>query len=318
MHYDVAPMEGVTDRIYRNAHRQLFGGADLYWMPFWSPTQEHVLTERVRRDILPEYNRDTPVLPQILTKSVPDFLWAAGELAAMGYEEVNLNLGCPSGTVTAKGKGAGLLGDLSALERLLDGIFEKTPIRVSVKTRLGVADPEEFGPLLQLYNRYPLARLAVHARVLRDQYRLPVRPEGFDAALRGSRCPVTCNGDLKTLDDCRRFVAAHPTAAALMIGRGLLADPALLRRARGGPPAGREELRAFSRTLYEDYCRAFGGPKNALPRMKAHWCSLVLLLEDSGKYAKALRKAGEPERFLALTDEALDRLPLRTGAAVNW
>ena len=62
-----------------------------------------MLTERVRRDILPEYNRDTPVLPQILTKSVPDFLWAAGELAAMGYEEVNLNLGCPSGTVTAKG-----------------------------------------------------------------------------------------------------------------------------------------------------------------------------------------------------------------------
>ena len=77
----------------------------------------------------------------------------------MGYGEVNLNLGCPSGTVTAKGKGAGFLGDLPRLERFLDEIFARSPLPISIKTRMGVSDPEEFGPILALYNRSPVKEL---------------------------------------------------------------------------------------------------------------------------------------------------------------
>ena len=143
-----APMEGITGYRYRNLHHRYFPGVDKYFMPFLSPSQGHAFTRREREDILPEHNQGMNVVPQLLTRRSEDFLWAAGELAAMGYGEVNLNLGCPSGTVTAKGKGAGFLGRPEELERFLDEIFAGTPVPVSVKTRLGVNDPEEFGPLL--------------------------------------------------------------------------------------------------------------------------------------------------------------------------
>lgn len=318
MELHLAPMEGATDAVYRAAHRRLFGGVALYWAPFWSPTQDHVLTPRVRRELLPEHNRDVPLLPQLLTKSAEDFLWAAGELAAMGYGEVNLNLGCPSGTVTAKGKGAGFLADLPRLERFLDEIFDRAPLRISVKTRLGVEDPAEFGPLLALFGRYPLARLAVHARVLRDQYRRPVRPEGFALALDGARCPVICNGDLRTAADCRAFAARHPAAGALMAGRGLLADPAMGRKLRGGPPADKAALLELHRTLFRDYTAAFGSAGNAMRRMKEHWRYLICLLGDGAAYAKRLRKETDPAAFLALGEAAIRALPLLPEAAADW
>ena len=80
----------------------------------------------------------------------------------MGYTEVNLNLGCPSGTVTAKGKGSGFLAHPNELAAFFDEVFSKNPLPVSVKTRLGYEMPEEFAALLDLYNRYPIACLTVH------------------------------------------------------------------------------------------------------------------------------------------------------------
>ena len=318
MNVEFAPMEGVTDAVYRRTHRRFFGGVDRYWMPFWSPTQDHVLTPRVRRELLPEENRDVPVVPQLLTKSVEDFLWAAGELKAMGYEEVNLNLGCPSGTVTAKGKGAGFLGDLPRLERFLDGIFEKTPLAVSIKTRLGMEDPAEFGTILDLYHRYPVKELAIHARVLRDLYRRPARPEVLATILPACRIPLIYNGDLKTAEDCRRFAGTYPDVERVMVGRGLLADPALGRKLAGGPEVDGKTLLAFHRALWEGYCRAFGNRRNAMLRMKEHWRYWALLLEGGEKYAKALRKEKEPDRFDDLAVQALETLPLRPVPSVDW
>ena len=109
MNYYFAPLEGVTGSEFRRAHHRWFPGVDAYYMPFLSPTQDHVFTQRELRNVLPEHNQGFRAVPQLLTKNPEDFLWCAGELAAMGYGEVNLNLGCPSGTVTAKGKGAGML-----------------------------------------------------------------------------------------------------------------------------------------------------------------------------------------------------------------
>jgi tRNA-dihydrouridine synthase len=318
MKIEFAPMEGVTDAVFRRLHQRFFGGVARYWMPFWSPTQDHVLTPRVRREILPEANQDVPVVPQLLTKSEQDFLWAAGELHAMGYREVNLNLGCPSGTVTAKGKGAGFLGDLPRLQRFLDEVFEKTPLEISIKTRLGIEDPAEFGPILALYDRYPIKELAVHARVLRDLYRRPARPELLRTILPVCRFPLIYNGDLKTVEDCRAFSATYPAVERVMVGRGLLADPALARRTAGGGSVTREELLEFNTALWEGYCQAFGSQRNAMLRMKEHWRYWGLLLEDGGKTAKAMRKEVSPERFYDRAVQALQVLPLRTDPAVDW
>ena len=179
MRFDFAPMEGVTDYVFRAIHHRYFPGIDRYFAPFLSPTMDGRFTGKKGKDVLPENNTGLDLVPQLLTKRPEDFHWAAQALADLGYTQVDLNLGCPSGTVVAKGKGSGLLADLSALEAFLDGIFEQTPLEISIKTRLGMRDPEEFPALLELFNRYPVQELTVHARVRADFYKLSARWDWF-------------------------------------------------------------------------------------------------------------------------------------------
>ena len=310
MRYDFAPMEGITGALFRRLHHQFFPGVDRYYMPFLSPTRDHVFTPRELREILPENNPDAEVIPQLLTKVPEDFLWAAGELAAMGYQTVNLNLGCPSGTVVAKGKGSGMLADPSALDAFLDAVFSRAPCAVSVKTRLGLSDPEEFGPLLEIYNRYPLAELIVHPRVQKDGYRHPVRLEAFASILAASRHPVCFNGGLVTTQDCRDLVDRFSGICGVMIGQGLVANPALVRQIRGGPGADWEALRAFHEALFGGYSQLFGSAHNAMMRMKELWAYLIRLFRDSGPYAKRLRKARDPQTFSQAVDAVFQELEL--------
>ena len=310
MRYDFAPMEGITGALFRRLHHQFFPGVDRYYMPFLSPTRDHVFTPRELREILPENNPDAEVIPQLLTKVPEDFLWAAGELAAMGYQTVNLNLGCPSGTVVAKGKGSGMLADPSALDAFLDAVFSRAPCAVSVKTRLGLSDPEEFGPLLEIYNHYPLAELIVHSRVQKDGYRHPVRLEAFAPILAASRHPVCFNGGLVTTQDCRDLVGRFSGICGVMIGQGLVANPALVRQIRGGPGADRETLRAFHEALFGGYSQLFGSAHNAMMRMKELWAYLIRLFRDSGPYAKRLRKARDPQTFSQSVDAVFQELEL--------
>ena len=310
MRYDFAPMEGITGALFRRLHHQFFPGVDRYYMPFLSPTRDHVFTPRELREILPENNPDAEVIPQLLTKVPEDFLWAAGELAAMGYQTVNLNLGCPSGTVVAKGKGSGMLADPSALDAFLDAVFSRAPCAVSVKTRLGRSDPEEFGPLLEIYNRYPLAELIVHPRVQKDGYRHPVRLEAFASILAASRHPVCFNGGLVTTQDCRDLVDRFSGICGVMIGQGLVANPALVRQIRGGPGADWEALRAFHEALFGGYSQLFGSAHNAMMRMKELWAYLIRLFRDSGPYAKRLRKARDPQTFSQAVDAVFQELEL--------
>ena len=307
-----APMEGITGALYRGAHRRFFPGVDKYFMPFLSPTHGHTFTKRELRDILPEHNEGVPAVPQLLTRRAEDFLWAAGELAAMGYREVNLNLGCPSGTVTAKGKGAGFLARPDELEAFLDEIFAKAPLAISVKTRLGLSDPEEFGPLLELYNRYPIAELTIHPRVQQDFYRRPVRPGAFAAALPRSTNPVCYNGDITSAARWRALEEEYPGLGAAMIGRALVGNPGLSAVLAGGSAPNRDTLRDFHDQLYESYCAAFGSRQNAALRMKEIWFYHIHLFRDSARHGKALRKAADPaafERAAAAVFRELELLP---------
>ena len=164
MRYYFAPMEGLTDSIYRKLHHKYFPGVDRYYMPFLSPTIHRQLTHREERELPFADSVPFVAVPQILTKVPEDFLWAAQVCADRGYDEVNLNVGCPSGTVVSKGKGSGMLLDPMALDAFLEEIFEKSPLPVSVKTRLGIQDPNEFPALLEVFNRYPIQELTVHPR----------------------------------------------------------------------------------------------------------------------------------------------------------
>ena len=305
MEYEFAPLEGITDAVYRRAHRRYYPGLTRYYTPFISPTQNHCFTPRQRRELAPENNAGVPLVPQLLGKNADDFLWAAGELAAMGYGEVNLNLGCPSGTVTAKGKGAGLLARREELDRFLEAIFSAAPLGISVKTRLGDRNPAEFEGLMEIFEKYPIVRLAVHARTRQEQYRPGVHPEVYAAALARGRLSLSYNGDLFTPADCRRAERAFPGTVSLLLGRGLAADPALAVKVRGEDP-GRRALRGFHRELCEQYPAVFGSRSSAMHRMKAIWHYLLYGFQNGDAFRKRLVKARRWEELMALTGEILD------------
>ena len=257
----------------------------------------------------PAANPGTPVIPQLLAKDGALAAWMITELRRLGYTEVNLNFGCPSGTVTAKGKGAGMLRDLAKLEAFLDEVFSRTEGPVSVKTRLGVTRPEEFDAILDLYNRYPICELTIHPRVMRQLYRGEADRAAFAACLPRCRMPVCYNGDITTPAQLAALEAEHPTLSGIMVGRGLIADPALLRQAVGGAPASKEELRGYLDELYHGYTALFGASSCAVSRMKAHWHYLIHRFEGSEALEKQLRKAREGWEYEVVVNQIFT-LPL--------
>ena len=308
---DFAPLDGITKVVFRRVWAAHFGGADRYFIPFFSPTDQHILTDRDRREIDPANNGGLPLVPQVMTCRAKDFLWAAEVVADMGYTEVNLNLGCPSGTVTAKGKGAGFLAKPEELDRFFDQVFSKVRMPVSVKTRLGIQEPEEFARLLEIYNRYPIACLTIHARVQKEKYRGPVHLDAFAQALAESRNPVCYNGDLRTAAEVEALSQRFPSVEAVMIGRGAVADPALLRKLRGGPAATKEELQAFTQDLYRAYQAFYGQVGTAAQRMREVWFYLIHLFENADRLNKKLRRFKNPGEYESVEAAIFRDLSLR-------
>lgn len=314
MEYYFAPLEGLTDSIYRRLHHKYFPGLDRYYMPFLSPTVHRVLTNRESRELPFADTVDFTAVPQLLTKKAEDFLWAAEQCADRGYTEVNLNVGCPSGTVVSKGKGAGMLSDPDALDRFLDTVCTGTPIPVSVKTRLGVAGSEEFSQLLAIYNRYPLAQLIIHPRVRKDFYDAPIREESFHLACSESRNPLCYNGNLNSTEDISAFTAKYPQIPAVMLGRGLIGDPGML--CPGGTDV--KALERFFNELLENYIEVFGGARNAMFRLKENWRYLLCRFEDNEKIGKRLRKTTDVAEYRTITAELFHNHPLKSKLEPDW
>lgn len=314
MRYYFAPLEGLTDSFFRKLHHKYFPGIDRYYMPFLSPTIHQTLTNREDRELPPADSVSFTAIPQILTKVPEDFLWAAEQCRDRGYTEVNLNIGCPSGTVVAKGKGAGMLADPDALDRFLDSVYAKAPLAISVKTRLGVTDPEEFPRLMGVFNQYPIAELILHPRVRKDFYNTPIRREGFHYALEHSKNPLCFNGNLCSLEDISAFSKQYPQVSSVMLGRGLIGDPGML------SPGGTDiaTLEAFYEELLEHYIEAFGTPRNAMFRMKENWRYLLCRFEGSEKLGKKLRKTTDVEEFRTITAQIFRTLPLKSKLEPDW
>lgn len=307
MRYYFAPLEGLTDSAFRRIHHKYFPGVDRYYTPFFSPTVHRALTPREERELPPADKLDVTVVPQLLTKVAEDFLWMAQQCKDLGYQEVNLNLGCPSGTVTAKGKGSGMLRDPAALEAFLDAIFADCPLPLSIKTRIGFSDSAEFPALLELYNRYPIRELTVHPRVRTAFYKGAVDMDIFRLCMQESKNPVCYNGDIISLDKVTRLQAEYPQLEAVMIGRGLIGDPGML--TPGGTTVA--ALEGYLNELLEEYLVSFGGSRNAMFRMKEHWGLLIHRFQDNEKLAKRLRKTTDLSEYRAITSEILHTLPLK-------
>lgn len=311
MKFYLAPMEGVTGYIYRNAYHAHFRPMDKYFTPFLAPKHNGGFSQREINDILPEHNEGMDTVPQLLTRNSEDFLRAARELKEYGYREVNLNLGCPSGTVAAKGKGAGFLRDPDGLELFLERVCEGMAhlgLEFSVKTRLGIEAPEEFDRLLSIYNRFPLKELIIHPRVLKDFYKYTPRMEAFRNAFASSEASVCYNGDIVDRESYERLTDAYPALDAVMIGRGLLADPFLIETLSGqtGTESRRtqmERLNAFHQQILEGYCQTMSGDKNVLFKMKELWAHLIRFDAEWEPYIKKIRKAQRLGEYTIITDQ---------------
>ena len=227
---------------------------------------------------------------------------------------MNLNLGCPSGTVFSKGKGSGMLRDPGELERFLDCVYARSPLPISLKTRLGVDDPQEFIRLLDIYNRYPVKLLIVHPRVRKDFYEGPVQMELFQYALNRSRNPLCFNGNLTTRNQLDAFSKTFPGVSSVMVGRGLIGNPALLCAQNAAP----DTLEQFCDELMDQYIEAFGGSRNAMFRLKENWRYLLCLFRNTEKLGKQLRKTTDIAQYRAITHEIFHTCSMKPELTPDW
>lgn len=301
-----APLEGITDSIYRRLHHKYFSGVDRYYMPFFSPTMHRCLTKKEDRELPFADSEDFVAVPQIMAKNPEDFLWAAQQCAERGYQEVNLNAGCPSGTVVSKGKGSGLLADPDGLNRFLDQIFSNTVLPISIKTRLGLKSSDEFPKLLEIFNQYPVQELTIHPRVRSDFYKPPVQLDQFSYALEHTQLPLCYNGDIENLSDLKQMQERFPEVNSFMIGRGLVGDPGML------SPCGTKAdvLERFHDHLLEEYSICFGSTRNAMFRMKENWHYLSQHFEGGEKLFKSLRKTTDISEYKQITSEVFHNLTM--------
>ena len=284
----MAPMEGLTGYVYRNAHRECFGDMDGYFTPFLTGSK---LSAKEKREVEPDNNLNMNVVPQILTNRVGEFLSIAAQLENRGYSTVNLNLGCPSGTVTAKNRGAGFLRVTDELERFLEEIFEKCPISISIKTRIGAYYDEEILELIEIYNKFPLEKLIVHPRLMTDFYEGTPKLEAFREAYNKVKFPLCYNGDINTYDGYLKIIDVFPNIESVMLGRGLLKNPALARIIQGDKNATIEEMKHFHELLYKGYRDEIKDEKNTLFKLKALWVYMADFFEKNESCIKGIRKA---------------------------
>lgn len=314
MKFYMAPMEGITGHVYRRAYYHHFNQVDRYYMPFLSSLG---LNYKEIRDIAPENNEGMDVVPQILTNHADIFLGLTEMFKDLGYTEVNLNLGCPSGTVTAKGRGSGFLRHLPELEAFLDEVFEKSVLPVSVKTRVGYESEEEWPAILELLLKYPFTEMIIHPRLRKDLYKGSVRPDTYALAVgqvtelektSGRRLPLCYNGDINAAEDYEAVLKTFPGTERIMLGRGLIGNPGLVGELKGEAPMTKSQLEGFLDELLREYKKIIPEDKNTLFRLMEVWTYLARSFPDGDKILKKIRKCRSLTEYRVIAAGALEEM----------
>ena len=332
-----APMEGVTGYTLRNVHHGCYPGIDAYFTPFIAPNQHHAVNPKEHRDVVQNNNTGVPIVPQVLTNKSELFLWSARELKEKyGYHEVNLNLGCPSKTVVSKKKGSGFLEDTEKLKRFFDEVFSAVEAassqdepgtagniypRISVKTRLGLENVEEFAEILKVYNQYPLSELIIHARVQKEFYKGVPHLDAFGDAVKETKHSLCYNGDIWTLEDYRNIRMLFPTVDKVMIGRPLMANPELVQELQAyeasvdngtewkGYMNSMETLKRFHDKLLQGYLVQMNGDgNNVLFKMKELWGFMGRQFTEQEKLVKKLIKTSKIGEYEELAEKVFQEI----------
>lgn len=303
MKYYLAPLEGITTYVFRNAHHHIYRSMDKYFTPFIVPHTQKGMSVHEWSELNPEHNKGMYVVPQVLTNSAEDFIKTANMLYECGYEEVNLNLGCPSKTVVTKRRGSGFLDDPRELDRFFDNVFMKIDKKVSVKTRIGLESTLEFEDLLKVYEKYPLSELIIHPRLQIDYYKNTPHMDIFEYAVDNSQHKLCYNGDIFSVEAYKNFTEAFPKVDRVMLGRGIIAYPDLVEQIEGTDGDKYKKLRQFHDELLDGYKEIMSGDRNVLFKMKEFWSYCQHNFPDQPKLWKKIKKCERLAVYEGLVEE---------------
>ncbi len=296
----LAPLRGLTDAEFRTALARHFGGVDLAVAPFVTTHGGQRIKTAHLRDLLPGGNRHLPVVPQILSKHPEDFVHLANHLFDMGYDCVNLNLGCPFPQVAKKGRGAGMLPFPDRIAGFLEAAMPRLVGQLSIKTRLGRYQRTEIQALIPVFNRFPLREVIIHPRTGAQMYTGVPDQDAYAACLRELEHPVIYNGDITRPSDLNRLMERFPSTSGWMIGRGVLANPFLPGIIKSGRDSVADKAARFYRfhdELMENYARRLSGPGHLLNRMKAFWKYFADCFSGSTRARRRIHKSGRLEDY---------------------
>lgn len=295
----LAPMQGLTEVLFRRVYEECFPGAiPLAVAPFIALTRNlRFSTDNAQiRDVLPENNVGSiPVIPQILGKEPEEFVLLANHLYALGYTEVNWNMGCPMRAVTAKHRGCGLMPYPDEVRAILDSVMPRLQGRLSVKVRLGLKEKDDIFRMVPILNDYPLASVTIHPRLGRQQYTGVPDLDTFGEVLPLLKAPVIYNGDLCTPDDIRHIRERFPQVADVMVGRGVLYNPTLPLGICNSPLNTKHLTlnTQFIRRLMEEIRTTLTHSEAAMRKTKEYWSLLWKALPISEMQARQVLRAQE-------------------------
>lgn len=303
----MAPLEGITGYIYRKTYAKYFGGVDKYFSPFISPNQKRICRTREQKDILPENNAGLYLVPQIMTNQADMFIKTVKYLQQYGYQEFNLNLGCPASTVVTKMKGSGFLAQPEKLEQFLEQIYEKCDANISIKTRIGFESAEEFSRLLSIFDKFPVSELIIHPRTRQDFYQNEPDMGAFSYAMSHSRHRICYNGNIFSKKDYTNLVENYPALQSVMLGRGILQNPTIIEQIKGNELPDKEHIKAFMTEICEKYKEELSGDRPVLFKMKELWQYLVFSFDVDEKWKKKMRKAQSLSEYQIIINELFSK-----------
>ena len=288
----LGPFQGITDAPFRNVFKRHFGGIDKFYTPFFTGIQKDHAKNLQGEEIDPKCNDVATLTPQILGNDAAEILRFATQCKALGYKEINLNMGCPFARVANKKRGCGLMPYPDMVEQLLEQVFGQIDINFSVKCRLGYFSPDEIEALIPIFNRFPLSELIIHPRIGTQLYSGEADVERFKAVMPGINAPLVYNGDIVSAEGFVRLREAVQPVGHFMLGRGLLANPFLAEDIKNGLNAmtRTERLHNYVLDLYEDRLRHAGGSPKVLGRMKELWSYLMNAFDEPQTVWRKIRK----------------------------
>lgn len=302
-----APLQGFTDFTFRKVISEVFGGLDKYFIPYLSYGKGREIKKSQLRDVFPENNKDLPAVPQVLFSDRTELFDLITILIDYGYQEINLNLGCPYPMATNKGRGAAWLEKPDALNEILQQLFTKNfPAKFSVKMRTGMTNDQDAKAIFGVINQFPLEEVIFHPRTASQMYSGKANPLLFSEAVSLVKHPLVYNGDIYSETDLQELKTIFPEQNSWMIGRGLLTDPSLSSRLKGAVWEAKElrkKMKEFHDQLLAAYSARLEGSGHILMKMNQFWTYFSESFENPHKTMKLIKKASSLLKYNAAVTE---------------